>query len=126
MSIAGRLDLKGTKSFRQIDEAILKQAPAIRPWCGRSYMGVQTMNKQSGNNVTSQDDQNEPNLERELTDDELNTVDGAGRAAPAPSKTTTSKGLFEVEDYSFDIEQVLSIGSQSTGAGAGKVTFNPF
>jgi len=35
-------------------------------------------------------------------------------------------GLFEVEDFSFDIEQVLSIGSQSSGAGAGKVTFNPF
>ena len=34
--------------------------------------------------------------------------------------------LFEVEDYSFDIEQVLNIGSQSRGAGAGKVTFNPF
>jgi type VI secretion system secreted protein Hcp len=34
--------------------------------------------------------------------------------------------LFEVEDYSFDIEQVLNIGSQSTGAGAGKITFNPF
>jgi type VI secretion system secreted protein Hcp len=34
--------------------------------------------------------------------------------------------LFEVEDYSFDIEQVLNIGSQSSGAGAGKVTFNPF
>jgi type VI secretion system secreted protein Hcp len=37
-----------------------------------------------------------------------------------------NSGLFEIEDYSFDIEQVLSIGSQSTGAGAGKVTFNPF
>lgn len=36
------------------------------------------------------------------------------------------KGLFEVEDFSFDIEQTLNIGSQSTGAGAGKVTFNPF
>jgi len=36
------------------------------------------------------------------------------------------KGLFEVEDYSFDIEQVLNIGSQSSGSGAGKVTFNPF
>lgn len=35
-------------------------------------------------------------------------------------------GLAEVEDYSFDIEQVLNIGSQSSGAGAGKVTFNPF
>lgn len=38
----------------------------------------------------------------------------------------SNKGLFEVEDYSFDIEQTLGIGSQSTGAGAGKVTFNPF
>jgi type VI secretion system secreted protein Hcp len=35
-------------------------------------------------------------------------------------------GLFEVADYSFDIEQILNIGSQSSGAGAGKVTFNPF
>jgi type VI secretion system secreted protein Hcp len=40
-------------------------------------------------------------------------------AAPAGS-------LFEVNDYSFDIEQQLNIGSQSSGAGAGKVTFNPF
>ena len=31
-----------------------------------------------------------------------------------------------IEDYSFDIEQTLNIGSQSSGAGAGKVTFNPF
>ena len=35
-------------------------------------------------------------------------------------------GLFEIEDFSFDIEQVLNIGSQSPGAGAGRVTFNPF
>ncbi|MBO0800302.1 MAG: type VI secretion system tube protein Hcp [Blastocatellia bacterium] len=35
-------------------------------------------------------------------------------------------GLFEVEDFSFDVEQTLNIGSQSTGAGAGKITFNPF
>lgn len=35
-------------------------------------------------------------------------------------------GLFEIEDFSFDIEQQLNIGSQATGAGAGKVTFNPF
>jgi type VI secretion system secreted protein Hcp len=37
-----------------------------------------------------------------------------------------AQGLFEIEDFSFDIEQTLNIGSQSTGAGAGKVTFNPF
>lgn len=31
-----------------------------------------------------------------------------------------------LDDFSFDVEQVLNIGSQSSGAGAGKVTFNPF
>lgn len=41
-------------------------------------------------------------------------------------KDFKSGALFEIEDYSFDIEQTLNIGSQSTGAGAGKVTFNPF
>lgn len=35
------------------------------------------------------------------------------------------KRTLEVLDTSFDIEQTLNIGSQSTGAGAGKVTFNP-
>jgi type VI protein secretion system component Hcp len=34
--------------------------------------------------------------------------------------------VFEIEDYSLDIEQTLNIGSQSSGAGAGKVKFNPF
>jgi type VI secretion system secreted protein Hcp len=49
-----------------------------------------------------------------------------------PFKIPTGKGkkgysqIFEVEDYSFDIEQTLNIGSQTSGAGAGKVTFNPF
>jgi hypothetical protein len=47
--------------------------------------------------------------ERELTEDELDLVSGGGGK------------LFEIEDYSFDIAQVLSIGSQSTGAGAGRV-----
>ena len=39
---------------------------------------------------------------------------------------TASFGFFEVEDFLFDLEQVLNIGSLSSGAGAGKVTFNPF
>lgn len=44
-----------------------------------------------------------------------------------PSAFPTVPGtVFEVEDYSFDIEQTLNIGSQSSGAGAGKITFNPF
>jgi type VI secretion system secreted protein Hcp len=41
---------------------------------------------------------------------------------PKPNRS----GLFEIEDYSFDIEQILNIGSQSSGSGAGKITFNPF
>jgi type VI secretion system secreted protein Hcp len=48
-------------------------------------------------------------------------------AAKAVDKSKgQNSSLFEVEDFSFDIEQTLNIGSQSTGAGAGKVTFNPF
>jgi hypothetical protein len=62
-------------------------------------------------------------MEREinlLSDDELNIVAGG------IGKTAIAKPAFEVNDYSFNIEQVLNIGSQSSGAGAGKVTFNPF
>jgi type VI secretion system secreted protein Hcp len=44
----------------------------------------------------------------------------------APTAAFAAGKVFEVDDYSFDIEQTLSIGSQSSGAGAGKVTFNPF
>lgn len=36
------------------------------------------------------------------------------------------KAQSEISDYSFDIEQTLGIGSQSSGAGTGKITFNPF
>jgi type VI secretion system secreted protein Hcp len=46
----------------------------------------------------------------------------------ASSGTVPNAGpaIFEVSDFSFDIEQTLSIGSASSGAGAGKITFNPF
>jgi type VI secretion system secreted protein Hcp len=45
----------------------------------------------------------------------------------SPLGTDISQGaVFEIDDFSFDIEQVLNIGSSSSGAGAGKVTFNPF
>jgi type VI secretion system Hcp family effector len=37
-----------------------------------------------------------------------------------------SPNVFEIEDYSFNIEQTLNIGSQSSGTGAGKIAFNPF
>jgi type VI secretion system secreted protein Hcp len=55
------------------------------------------------------------------------SFDGVSASDIANPFTTAGSGnIFEVEDYSFDIEQVLNIGSQSKGAGAGKVTFNPF
>lgn len=48
--------------------------------------------------------------------------DDLAKQAPA----VQAGNVFEIDDFSFDIEQVLNIGSQSSGAGAGKVTFNPF
>jgi len=45
----------------------------------------------------------------------------------SPLGTDIQQGnVFEIDDFSFDIEQVLNIGSQSSGAGAGKITFNPY
>jgi VCBS repeat-containing protein len=39
--------------------------------------------------------------------------------------TIDGNQLFALDSFSFDAEQDVSIGSQSSGAGAGKVTFNP-
>src|SRR5262249_53028802 len=36
------------------------------------------------------------------------------------------EGWIEIDRFDFDIEQKLSIGSQTAGAGAGKVTFGAF
>jgi type VI secretion system secreted protein Hcp len=47
--------------------------------------------------------------------------------ADSPLGTDIKVGyVFEIDDFSFDVEQVLNIGSQSSGAGAGKITFNPY
>ena len=54
------------------------------------------------------------------------TSDNTEPLMSEPTSPFVAGNVFEVEDYSFDIEQTLNIGSQSTGAGAGKVTFNPF
>lgn len=56
----------------------------------------------------------------------LNFTTYDGTSLTSESQNTVHPGWLEVSDYSFDIEQVLNIGSQSSGAGAGKVTFNPF
>jgi hypothetical protein len=42
----------------------------------------------------------------ELSLDELNSVAGGiGTMAPKPKTTPAKQGLFEIEDFSFDIEQ---------------------
>src|SRR5882672_7829288 len=38
---------------------------------------------------------------------------------------TSNKQFIKILSYNNEIDQVLSIGSQTTGAGAGKVIFNP-
>jgi type VI secretion system secreted protein Hcp len=60
--------------------------------------------------------QGESQVQLDLSNDTL------AKASPALSQGA----IFEIDDFSFDIEQVLNIGSQSSGAGAGKVTFNPY
>ncbi|RKS73751.1 type VI secretion system secreted protein Hcp [Motilibacter peucedani] len=48
-------------------------------------------------------------------------TDYTGRVMPAAMRGF----VFQLSEYSFDVEQTLNIGSASGGAGAGKVTFNP-
>ena len=55
----------------------------------------------------------------------------AGMGPDIQVKDASKAGLASLKDYlqvssaQFDEEQTLSIGSQSTGAGAGRVAFNP-
>jgi type VI protein secretion system component Hcp len=56
-------------------------------------------------------------------------LDGLADGLPEAKSTIGKAGagnLFEIESFNFDVEQTLNIGSQSSGAGAGKITFNPF
>jgi hypothetical protein len=53
---------------------------------------------------------------------EHNTVTSDQPAKPATGELTEQ----ELDKVAAGVEQVLNIGSQSSGAGAGKVTFNPF
>jgi type VI secretion system Hcp family effector len=71
-------------------------------------------------------DYNDKYLQSESQVDMKQSAQDSAELAKPFTDAFSNKGLFEVEDYSFDIEQTLAIGSQSTGAGAGKVTFNPF
>src|SRR5882724_6153984 len=71
-------------------------------------------------------DYNDKYLQSESQVDMKQSAQDSAELAKPFTDGFSNKGLFEVEDYSFDIEQTLGIGSQSTGAGAGKVTFNPF
>ena len=55
----------------------------------------------------------------------------AAATTPKPKKVTDQKvsgelSETELQQISGGIEQTIGIGSASSGAGAGKVTFNPF
>lgn len=41
-------------------------------------------------------------------------------------KDLNQANVFEIDSFGIDIEQVLNIGSQSSGIGAGKVNFTPY
>ena len=56
----------------------------------------------------------------------LTNPDGTFVSDLATTKTAAGDGFFAVKSISFSTEQTLNIGSSSSGAGAGKVTFNPF
>jgi type VI protein secretion system component Hcp len=45
---------------------------------------------------------------------------------PGESSSAANVAPIEIDDFSFDVQQTLNIGSASSGAGAGKITFNPF
>lgn len=50
---------------------------------------------------------------------------GSGALIATTSVDPTSDELFRITTLTQETEQTLNIGSQSTGAGAGKATFNP-
>src|SRR3954470_16812191 len=49
----------------------------------------------------------------------------SGALITANSIDPSSPELFKITTLNVDVEQTLNIGSQATGAGAGKITFNP-
>jgi hypothetical protein len=56
----------------------------------------------------------------------LTNSDGSVVSAVPTTTTAAGQGFFEVQSISFSTEQTLNIGAASSGAGAGKITFNPF
>jgi type VI secretion system secreted protein Hcp len=57
--------------------------------------------------------------------DSESQVDFSGGSQSSSVNFPPNGNIFAVDDYSFDIAQILNIGSQASGTGAGKVTFNP-
>ena len=65
----------------------------------------------------------------EQPEDKVATTSITANSDQAAAQTKVVKGELSEQDLAKvrgGIEQVLNIGSQSSGAGAGKVTFNPF
>src|ERR1035437_6208018 len=47
-------------------------------------------------------------------------------SVPGEATADGFKDHIAVDGFEFNVEQTLNIGSQSSGSGAGKITFNPF
>jgi len=56
----------------------------------------------------------------------LTKEDGSVVSDVPTTTTAAGQGFFEVQSISFSTDQTLNIGAASSGAGAGKITFNPF
>jgi hypothetical protein len=66
-------------------------------------------------------------MEAKMADAEDKAVEQNKQQATHPVSPKTGEiSDAEMENVAGGIEQVLNIGSQSSGTGAGKVTFNPF
>jgi hypothetical protein len=83
--------------------------------------------------ITRQTDSTSPKLMRPVLTapgslhDNPSSLQGSNQPAPGAGQgTRPPNGIFELDDFSFDIEQTLNIGSSTSGSGAGKVKFNSF
>jgi hypothetical protein len=54
------------------------------------------------------------------------SIDYTGAAGLGSLSGEATGGAFELSDYSFEVEQTVSIGSATSGAGSGKVKFPEF
>ncbi len=60
------------------------------------------------------------------SESQVSFANSTGDTIGKPIIDAKAGNVFEVDNFNFDIEQTINMSSQSSGAGAGKITFNPF